>query len=100
MRNTRAVNPKLIIVHCSGYGKFGDPDRVKRPAYDGTVGPYAGFTCQNGTPEQPMITMPYSGDDINSYLLDRSFAGRSAQGRSHWSGREASTGQCMRASCT
>ena len=53
-----AVNPKLIIVHCSGYGKFGDPDRVKRPAYDGTVGPYAGFTCQNGTPEQPMITMP------------------------------------------
>lgn len=64
-----AVNPKLIIVHCSGYGKFGDPDRVKRPAYDGTVGPYAGFTCQNGTPEQPMITMPYSGDYINSYLL-------------------------------
>ena len=64
-----AVNPKLVIVHCSGYGKFGDPDRVKRPAYDGTVGPYAGFTCQNGTPEQPMITMPYSGDYINSYLL-------------------------------
>ena len=54
-----AVNPKLIIVHCSGYGKFGDPDRVKRPAYDGTVGPYAGLTCQNGTAEQPMISMPY-----------------------------------------
>ncbi|MDE8703860.1 CoA transferase, partial [Adlercreutzia equolifaciens] len=33
------------------------------------MGPYAGFTCQNGTPEQPMITMPYSGDYINSYLL-------------------------------
>ena len=64
-----AVNPKLIIVHCSGYGKFGDPDRVKRPAYDGTVGPYAGLTCQNGTAEQPMISMPYSGDYINSYLL-------------------------------
>ncbi|MDD5807091.1 MAG: L-carnitine CoA-transferase [Eggerthellales bacterium] len=64
-----AVNPKLIIIHCSGYGKYGEPDRVKRAAYDGTVGPYAGFTCQNGTPEQPMITMPYSGDYINSYLL-------------------------------
>ena len=64
-----AVNPKLVIVHCSGFGKYGEPDRVKRAAYDGTVGPYAGFTCQNGTPDQPMITMPYSGDYINSYLL-------------------------------
>ena len=64
-----AANPKLVIVHCSGFGAYGDPDRVKRAAYDGTVGPYAGFTCQNGTPEQPMITMPYSGDYINSYLL-------------------------------
>ena len=64
-----AANPKLVIVHCSGFGAYGDPNRVKRPAYDGTVGPYAGFTCQNGTPDQPMITMPYSGDYINSYLL-------------------------------
>ena len=64
-----AANPKLVIVHCSGFGAYGYLDRVKRAAYDCTVGPYAGFTCQNGTPEQPMITMPYSGDYINSYLL-------------------------------
>ena len=63
MRICGPLTPSLIIiVHCSGYGKFGDPDRVKRPAYDGTVGPYAGLTCQNGTAEQPMISMPYSGD--------------------------------------
>lgn len=64
-----AVNPKLIIVHTSGYGQYGTPDRVTRAAYDGTVMSYSGMVSQNGTPDQPMITMPYSGDYINSYFL-------------------------------
>ncbi len=64
-----AANPKLIIVHTSGYGQTGTPDRVSRAAYDGTVMSFSGMVSQNGTPEQPMITMPYSGDYINSYFL-------------------------------
>ncbi|MDR1236877.1 MAG: CoA transferase, partial [Propionibacteriaceae bacterium] len=32
-----AVNPRLVIVHVSGYGQSGAPDRVSRAAYDLTV---------------------------------------------------------------
>ena len=44
-----AVNPKLVIVHVSGFGQTGDPKMVKRAAYDLTVMAYAGIIMQNGT---------------------------------------------------
>ena len=28
------MNPKLVIVHLSGFGQSGDPKMVKRAAYD------------------------------------------------------------------
>ena len=36
------INPKLVIVHLSGFGQSGDPKMVKRAAYDLTVMAYSG----------------------------------------------------------
>ncbi|MCT2978209.1 L-carnitine CoA-transferase [Propionibacterium freudenreichii] len=62
-------NPKLVIVHVSGFGHTGDPVRVNSAAYDLTVQDYAGYVYQNGTPEQPMTAAPYTGDYFNSLMV-------------------------------
>jgi len=64
-----ARNPKLVIVHISGFGQSGEPDMVKRAAYDLTVMAYSGYMSQNGTPEQPMNPGPYTGDYFNSLMI-------------------------------
>jgi L-carnitine CoA-transferase len=64
-----AANPRLVIVHVSGYGQTGAPDRVARAAYDLTVMAYSGYMCQNGSQEQPMNPGPYTGDYINSLTI-------------------------------
>ena len=64
-----AVNPKLVIVHVSGFGQTGVPEMVTRAAYDLTVMAYSGYMSQNGTPEQPMNPGPYAGDYINSLMI-------------------------------
>lgn len=63
------INPKLVIVHLSGFGQEGDPDMVKRAAYDLTVMAYSGYMSQNGTPEQPMNPGPYAGDYFNTLMI-------------------------------
>lgn len=64
-----SVNPSLVIVHVSGFGQWGDADRINAAAYDLTVAAYAGIVAQNGTPEQPMNISPYSGDFFNSLMI-------------------------------
>ena len=64
-----AHNPKLVIVHVSGFGQTGVPEMVSRAAYDLTVMAYSGYMSQNGTPEQPMNPGPYNGDYINSLMI-------------------------------
>ena len=64
-----AVNPKLVIVHVSGFGQTGVPEMVTRAAYDLTVMAYSGYMSQNGTPEQPMNPGPYVGDHVNSLMI-------------------------------
>jgi len=64
-----ARNPKLVIVHVSGFGQTGVPERVTRAAYDLTVMAYSGYMSQNGTPEQPMNPGPYAGDYFNSLMI-------------------------------
>lgn len=61
-------NPRLIIVHLSGFGQYGDAERVSRAAYDVTANAYAGYLSQNGVPEQPMNPAPYTGDYMNSLM--------------------------------
>lgn len=63
------VNPDLVIVHVSGFGQDGDPERVNSAAYDLTVAAYAGIIAQNGTQEQPMNIAPYSVDYFNSLMV-------------------------------
>lgn len=62
-------NPKLVIVHVSGFGQWGVDDRVKAAAYDYTVAAYAGLISQNGTPDQPMNSNPYGADYFNSLMI-------------------------------
>ncbi|MDO5335799.1 MAG: CoA transferase, partial [Coriobacteriia bacterium] len=63
------INPKLVIVHLSGFGQEGDPKMVKRAAYDLTVMAYSGLIMQNGTEEQPMLPGPYMGDYLNTLMI-------------------------------
>jgi len=64
-----SINPKLVIVHVSGFGQTGVPELVTRAAYDLTVMAYSGYMSQNGTPEQPMNPGPYAGDYFNSLMI-------------------------------
>lgn len=64
-----SINPKLVIVHVSGFGQSGVPEMVSRAAYDLTVMAYSGYMAQNGTPEQPMNPGPYAGDYFNSLMI-------------------------------
>lgn len=65
-------NPDLVIVHVSGFGQYGVPERVNRAAYDLTVQAYSGYLAQNGTPEQPMAASPYVGDYFTSLMVTSS----------------------------
>ena len=63
------VNPKLVIVHVSGFGQWGDEEQISSAAYDLTVAAYAGIVAQNGSADQPMNISPYLGDYINSLMI-------------------------------
>jgi L-carnitine CoA-transferase len=65
-------NPRLVIVHVSGFGQYGVPERVNRAAYDLTVQAYSGYLAQNGTEEQPMAPLPYVGDYFTSEMVTAS----------------------------
>lgn len=65
-------NAALVIVHVSGFGQYGVPERVNRAAYDLTVQAYSGYLAQNGTPEQPMAPLPYVGDYFTSEMVTAS----------------------------
>ena len=55
------VNPKLVIVHVSGFGQYGSPDRISRPAYDHMIQAFGGM-AQNGTVDKPFAAAPIPGD--------------------------------------
>lgn len=65
------VNPKLIIVHVSGYGRpqfGGDPKVCDRASYDMIGQAYSGFMHLNGDmePAYPMLTKPWTNDYISA----------------------------------
>ncbi len=62
-------NPDLVIVHVSGFGQWGQSERINAAAYDLTVAAYSGIIYQNGSPEQPMNIQPYGGDYFNSLMI-------------------------------
>jgi L-carnitine CoA-transferase len=60
------VNPRLVIVHVSGYGQSGDPAYVGLASYDPIAQAFGGMTAQNGFPDPaaPVLLQPA----ILSYL--------------------------------
>jgi len=65
------VNPKLVIVHISGYGRpqFGGiPEVCDRASYDMIGQAYSGFLYLNGDkePSVPMVTKPWTNDYISA----------------------------------
>ncbi len=46
----RARCPALTVVHVSGYGRSGDPDRIRAPSYDLTAQAFSGFLAIQGDP--------------------------------------------------
>ena len=91
------LNPKMVIVHVSGFGQEGDPKMVKRAAYDLTVMAYSGIIMQNGTEEQPML--PGLRGRLLQHADDRLLgAGGPVQGREVRQGREHRFGHVRDAS--
>lgn len=57
------VNPKLVIVHISGFGQWGDPDWVSRPSWDAVGQAASGYQNFNGFPDRdPIPGNPYPCD--------------------------------------
>lgn len=46
-----AANPRLTIVHVSGFGQTGDPGRVGRPSFDLIGQAYSGYLSLQGEPD-------------------------------------------------
>jgi crotonobetainyl-CoA:carnitine CoA-transferase CaiB-like acyl-CoA transferase len=46
-----AANPKITIVHVSGHGRTGSPERVGAPSYDLTAQAYSGYLSLQGKPD-------------------------------------------------
>lgn len=45
------ANPRLTIVHVSGFGRTGDPERIGAPSYDLTAQAYSGYLSLQGEPD-------------------------------------------------
>jgi crotonobetainyl-CoA:carnitine CoA-transferase CaiB-like acyl-CoA transferase len=46
-----AANPRLTIVHVSGYGRTGDLERIAAPSYDLTAQAFSGYLSLQGNPD-------------------------------------------------
>lgn len=60
-------NPRLVIVHISGFGQTGVPEYVKRPSYDPIAQAFGGYMDMNGFPGMPSIpTNPLTADYVTA----------------------------------
>jgi len=74
-------NPRLTIVHVSGYGRTGQPERLSAPSYDLTAQAYSGYLSLQGNPdpEPPMR----SGTALNDTVTGLAAATASLMGYVH-----------------
>jgi crotonobetainyl-CoA:carnitine CoA-transferase CaiB-like acyl-CoA transferase len=61
-------NPRLVIVHISGFGQSGEPGYIGRASYDAIGQAYGGYMFINGNPEPdpPMRVNVYTCDYISA----------------------------------
>ena len=62
------VNPRIVIVHVSGYGQDGHPDYLGRASYDFIGQAFGGMMNLTGFPEPdpPVRAVPWVGDRITA----------------------------------
>ena len=61
------INPRLVIVHVSGFGQDGDPGTYNRASYDVIGQAFSGFMSMNGEPDgPPMKVSPFVNDYITA----------------------------------
>jgi crotonobetainyl-CoA:carnitine CoA-transferase CaiB-like acyl-CoA transferase len=85
-----AANPRLTIVHVSGYGQRGDPARVATPSYDLTAQAYSGYLSLQGAadPSPPMRAGTALNDTVTGLaaatagLMGYVYAQRTGRGQS------------------
>lgn len=58
-------NPKLVIIHVSGFGQTGDPAYVKRASYDAIGQAFGGAIAGNGYPDSPPVKL---GNTLGDYI--------------------------------
>ncbi len=60
------VNPRLVVVHISGFGLTGDPAYLQRASFDSIGQAFSGYLAINGFPDPlpPYVTKPYTGDFV------------------------------------
>lgn len=60
------INPRLVIVHISGFGLTGDPAYLRRASFDSIGQAFSGYLAINGFPDPlpPYVTKPYTGDFV------------------------------------
>ncbi|MEM0129762.1 MAG: CoA transferase [Thermoplasmata archaeon] len=73
-----AANPRLTIVHISGYGQDGVPERVAAPSYDLTAQAFSGFLSLQGEPD-PSPPMR-AGTALNDTVTGLAAAGAAMMG--------------------
>ena len=75
------VNPRLTIVHVSGYGRTGRPERIAAPSFDLSAQAFSGFLSLQGEPDpQPPMR---SGTALNDTVTGLASAGAALMGYVH-----------------
>lgn len=65
------INPRLVIVHISGFGQTGDPAYVGRASFDGIGQAYGCFMEMNGFPDRlPVLAFPQVSDYYAGFMAD------------------------------
>lgn len=83
--------PHLTIVHVSGFGQTGEPDRVRAPSFDLIAQAYSGFLSLQGEPD-PAPPMR-SGTALNDTVTGLAAAGAALMGLT--SARRTGRGQVV-----
>jgi len=75
------ANPRITVVHVSGYGRTGDATRVAAPSYDLTGQAYSGYLSLQGSPDPAPPTR--SGTALNDTVTGLAAASASLMGYIH-----------------
>lgn len=88
-----SANPRLVIVHTSGYGQEGDPSYVKRAAFDPIAQAFGCYMQLNGPPERPLPARPFTADYMTGVFA--AFSALAALHRSRLTGEGDSVDLAM-----